>query len=430
MPSDQLKKESAKKNQTLKEPLRNREDNTMQVTNANKKTTLKSGNILNCIKTILCMQPHPVFPNFLSVASDDTITVELINPVATKAGQIDLTKSTDIYVPQLMSALKFAHSREIILTHVNKDTIFISGDRALFMDFPDPSVGQRKNFRTNLTVFNAPETHLHHQVVKKSDYYGLGLWWYSTCNAIEVEDPIALQDIAYKWAKVNSPAMSKLLEFKHHYRKSEFPDVVVSMSELQHCIQDAFSNGKIKELSEAVTDENLNVMRSILHPLLYSVDLCTKIRSKKLVDRECHFSLYIIPFATKIITVDRDVAKYFCKSTPVELSNIFLMGVLYNLDIMPVARYLIEKKFFVVTEAFILELLKTDFSLEHVHELSGHLEPGKFKEMLSLVFSKSNHTKFNDLVEALQSINTRYVFIFLSVLAHTLIHGIGRFLST
>ena len=59
--------------------------------------------MLNCIKTILCMQPHPSFPKFVSVTADDTITVELINPVAVKAGQIDLMKSTDIYVPPLIS---------------------------------------------------------------------------------------------------------------------------------------------------------------------------------------------------------------------------------------------------------------------------------------------------------------------------------------
>jgi hypothetical protein len=379
----------------------------MQVSNSAKKTTLKGGDILNCIKTILCMQPHPCFPNFVSVSSDDTITVELINPVATKAGQIDILKSSDVYVPQLISALKFAHSREIILTHVNKDTIYISGDRAFFMDFPDPSVGQRRNFKTNLTVFNAPETHLYHQVFKKSDYYGLGLWWYSTCNAIEVEDAIALQDVAYNWAKVNSPAMSKLLEYKHHYRKADFPEIAFPMSELQHRVQDAFSSGKIKELLEAVTDDNLHIMRSILHPLLFSVDLATKVRSRKAIERECKHSMYIIQFATKIINADRDVIKYFCKSTPVELSNILVMGVLHNVDIMPVARYLAEKKMFTVTEYFIVDLLKADFSLEHIQELGEFLEAGKFKENLSLIIGKSNHAKFNELVEALQTIKSK-----------------------
>lgn len=144
------------------------------------------------------------------------------------------------WIPQLISGLIHAHSRNLAMVTVSPHVIGVHGDRAYYLDISN-SVFQLSEMQiensVNLDAYSAPETVYHKKITSRTDVYGLCLTWIcmserqtieamlperttQTIHAHAISKASDFQKQMLQWKWIDRPSMDTVY---HNQPKYEIP---------------------------------------------------------------------------------------------------------------------------------------------------------------------------------------------------------------
>ena len=236
----------------------------------------------------MSMLSHPMVPVKFSATGDRVVMNWKSGAVVPALGldAVDTSKVDTHFIPEIMSALRHAHSRMLIFGNVSFDTIGISGNHVVMADWSHSRLhaGNRVKYDGLVNEFSAPETHINGFVVPASDVYGLALWWMAAklrsmpSTWGDSADPLAIQSAAMERA---STLQQNMLHASHHKRfnidvvtkqfiSEATNQVETRRSELQVAYQAAISGptSTFADLIKMASNERIHEFKFLVPSLL------------------------------------------------------------------------------------------------------------------------------------------------------------------
>jgi len=337
-------------------------------------------------------------PNFLMVYSnsDERILAHINSktPLPTFGMEaVDASKVDSVYIPQMLSALKHAHSRGLIIGNLSFDTIAITGNFAIILDLSNSHlhVNEKVKYRGIINEFSAIETHIYGIVEAASDVYSFALWWMSARlrtlpSSWDTADPLKIQAAAIGSA---SPLQRSMLHknpynriciedvIKTHIQESHTPTVDIRKQELQVAYQNIIQSpdGNFAELEKYLTEAKVGELRVLMPSILcVAARYCYPVFGIRAHQFHGGFLKSLVNFMDKFNTFDTlmlsKVNDWECFHIDSLLVNFFAMD---NEKAVMITRAFIEAKLFDVSDNFLVKCYECNSynsSMESLLEMS------------------------------------------------------------
>lgn len=325
-------------------------------------------NVIKCAKKFSVLD-HATFPRFRNTV-DDTLHLKAISPAPVFLPSLDTSKLESHYIPQLMQGMIHAHSRLILLGHI---VIGVSNDRAYYMDLSGAALltGDQDLLEGELTLLNAPETHLYKKISPQSDYYGLGMWWYHAGLGQDIDNSRDFLE-TQKLASSSAAGVKKtMLSFEPHKRTdmefllSRHVESTratldqVSPSSLHKSIQKAMVENDFEDLSKNINAENMPTIKLLMPHLLVNISQRTINLRGKYAEVHQDNTKFALLFLNNMQNSDKNFLDEVTSSATKRLENFFLLAIGEDSTVaVKVILALVGVKLFSVTKQFLLSVCK------------------------------------------------------------------------